>query len=447
MSNHKALQAFLNNNLQRIKADDALRDKPWNHGSIWTTNEERNITQLFEQGVSVQTIAKNLGRTPFAIECRLVKLGLLDENGCRIQKEEWLKSVNTKQVKNWGYAFKENLRTEALGTLELPLCVGYLDGPHGFTEQLYSYEQHTKTQGGPCYYKDKIIAAAKAKGVWILDGDGNLWGGPKEEVKMTYPNCIESEVKERLGYMPKEADGSYEKPFCKNYLNICFPGYPLYNSQDFDATIEYCKKEGYWLIDGNFRYYGGDKKIKPATLEMKKKQQTGSKEFPFCLGNLKPYITDYIHHSNDWALNLKTGLKCLEGTGKYIIDGNGDLHQATKSWEPPNPVADKLARMCTNCGKRWGEHKGENCPDNKGLFTMEHQQPKDYNVKCAECGERYGDHSGSDPPKCPDGTGGWAKTRFTTTPQIKPYNPPPYSAKPSAKTPVTGSRKRKLLLI
>lgn len=48
---------------------------PANHGAAWTYLECHTLHQMNKRGVRVWDIAKQMGRTRFAIECQLVRMG------------------------------------------------------------------------------------------------------------------------------------------------------------------------------------------------------------------------------------------------------------------------------------------------------------------------------------------------------------------------------------
>jgi hypothetical protein len=55
----------------------APRELPANAGKPWQQNEDVRLAAAFEGGAELKQIAADLGRTPFAVETRLVKLGKL----------------------------------------------------------------------------------------------------------------------------------------------------------------------------------------------------------------------------------------------------------------------------------------------------------------------------------------------------------------------------------
>ena len=48
-----------------------------NRGKSWTELDHAQLTRLFEAGSNIDTICKELGRTPYAVIAKLEKLGLL----------------------------------------------------------------------------------------------------------------------------------------------------------------------------------------------------------------------------------------------------------------------------------------------------------------------------------------------------------------------------------
>jgi len=60
------------------RARAASQAAPANAGKPWTDEEDRALAERFDTGRSVQELAAEQGRTPAAIQLRLVKLGKLD---------------------------------------------------------------------------------------------------------------------------------------------------------------------------------------------------------------------------------------------------------------------------------------------------------------------------------------------------------------------------------
>jgi hypothetical protein len=61
-------------------APDAARGKrtaPPNAGKAWTSQEDEALETAFDAGIPLKQVAQELGRTAFAVEQRLVKLGKL----------------------------------------------------------------------------------------------------------------------------------------------------------------------------------------------------------------------------------------------------------------------------------------------------------------------------------------------------------------------------------
>ena len=53
------------------------REPPANAGKPWEQNEDARLVAAFDGGAELKQIAADLGRTSFALETRLVKLGKL----------------------------------------------------------------------------------------------------------------------------------------------------------------------------------------------------------------------------------------------------------------------------------------------------------------------------------------------------------------------------------
>jgi hypothetical protein len=51
------------------------RLRPPNAGKAWTAQEDAALETAFDAGIALKQVAQELGRTPFAVEQRLVKLG------------------------------------------------------------------------------------------------------------------------------------------------------------------------------------------------------------------------------------------------------------------------------------------------------------------------------------------------------------------------------------
>ena len=51
------------------------RPQPPNAGKAWSPQEDAALETAFDAGIALKQVAQELGRTPFAVEQRLVKLG------------------------------------------------------------------------------------------------------------------------------------------------------------------------------------------------------------------------------------------------------------------------------------------------------------------------------------------------------------------------------------
>ncbi|HEX7887781.1 MAG TPA: hypothetical protein VF522_00360 [Ramlibacter sp.] len=54
------------------------RAPPPNAGKAWTGQEDAALETAFDAGIPLKQVAQELGRTPFAVEQRLVKLGKIE---------------------------------------------------------------------------------------------------------------------------------------------------------------------------------------------------------------------------------------------------------------------------------------------------------------------------------------------------------------------------------
>jgi hypothetical protein len=59
------------------KVSRAQRGQPRNAGKPWVADEDAQLVIAHREGQDVKATADQLGRTPFAVEARLVKMGLL----------------------------------------------------------------------------------------------------------------------------------------------------------------------------------------------------------------------------------------------------------------------------------------------------------------------------------------------------------------------------------
>ena len=56
-------------------APEAAARRPPNAGKPWSAQEDAALEIAFDAGIALKQVAQELGRTPFAVEQRLVKLG------------------------------------------------------------------------------------------------------------------------------------------------------------------------------------------------------------------------------------------------------------------------------------------------------------------------------------------------------------------------------------
>jgi hypothetical protein len=56
-------------------APESTRSRPPNAGKAWSAQEDAALETAFDAGIALKQVAQELGRTQFAVEQRLVKLG------------------------------------------------------------------------------------------------------------------------------------------------------------------------------------------------------------------------------------------------------------------------------------------------------------------------------------------------------------------------------------
>lgn len=67
--------------LEEAKPARARKPQPPNAGKPWTAEDDARLQQCFAQGLGLAQLAQELGRTRWAVESRLVKLGQLAGKG------------------------------------------------------------------------------------------------------------------------------------------------------------------------------------------------------------------------------------------------------------------------------------------------------------------------------------------------------------------------------
>jgi hypothetical protein len=63
------------------KRESRTQNAPPNAGKPWSKEEEARLAQGFDQDRSIEALAQDHGRTPFAIQARLEKLGKIEPSG------------------------------------------------------------------------------------------------------------------------------------------------------------------------------------------------------------------------------------------------------------------------------------------------------------------------------------------------------------------------------
>src|SRR3954470_12790438 len=60
------------------EAPRTRRPPPPNAGKAWTEQEDAALETAFDAGIALKQVAQELGRTPFAVEQRLIRLGKIE---------------------------------------------------------------------------------------------------------------------------------------------------------------------------------------------------------------------------------------------------------------------------------------------------------------------------------------------------------------------------------
>ena len=58
--------------------DERRPQRPANAGKPWSAQEDAALETAFDAGIALKQVAQELGRTPFAVEQRLIRLGKID---------------------------------------------------------------------------------------------------------------------------------------------------------------------------------------------------------------------------------------------------------------------------------------------------------------------------------------------------------------------------------
>jgi hypothetical protein len=72
---HAVSRALEGVNGAHAPAEAQTRPRPPNAGKAWSAQEDQALETAFDAGIALKQVAQELGRTPFAVEQRLVKLG------------------------------------------------------------------------------------------------------------------------------------------------------------------------------------------------------------------------------------------------------------------------------------------------------------------------------------------------------------------------------------
>lgn len=72
---HAVARALDGAGVAPAEGERARRKQPPNAGKAWTAQEDAALETAFDAGIALKQVAQELGRTQFAVEQRLVKLG------------------------------------------------------------------------------------------------------------------------------------------------------------------------------------------------------------------------------------------------------------------------------------------------------------------------------------------------------------------------------------
>ena len=71
----RALESVASTPAPAGESPRSRRNQPPNAGKAWSAQEDAALETAFDAGIPLKQVAQELGRTPFAVEQRLVKLG------------------------------------------------------------------------------------------------------------------------------------------------------------------------------------------------------------------------------------------------------------------------------------------------------------------------------------------------------------------------------------
>ena len=125
-------------------------------GKPWTKDEEELISRYFQQGIGIEKIAENFGRTEVAIKSRLAKLGLIDYTYGQDETDE--KPVTNMAASPNGF------------TIQNTLTRGYIFNRNG--EKVFSIDGNLKYIRGKLY---RINLKDECFTIKDMQFDGEVW--------------------------------------------------------------------------------------------------------------------------------------------------------------------------------------------------------------------------------------------------------------------------------
>lgn len=269
--------------------------KKENSGMTWTPKEEDNLKRHYGNGFTIPKIAGLHGRSELAIECRLIKLELIDENLQPIIQGA-MGMDSTTLLKGKSYWSAKQI-TNANGTEEFPYLANHFLKIPNFQTCWYD------TVSGLEMMKD----LAQEQGFWFYNGDKKLYG-PEGEKEEEFKIMKEEDYRDTFGKPSWEADGSRNCPYKLGNMVGRISGYTtgMYDSKDLQATIQCAKEAGVYFIDGYGQIYGAEKK-KP-TIPREEHSLTGA------LGT-----DSYKFTVNDYKKPLARMGQGPTGSRKYLL--------------------------------------------------------------------------------------------------------------------------------
>lgn len=114
---------------------------PPRNGLPWTVSETTTLDELYSEGMSNSEIASRLGRTEYAIHCKLKSIGL-DPEDCNTPKQ---KIKEQPKMKNRTVTTKTFVGNTDASTLSVEDLLDLMEQEQGFIEKIGKLSQSTAT--------------------------------------------------------------------------------------------------------------------------------------------------------------------------------------------------------------------------------------------------------------------------------------------------------------